>query len=81
MFHHKQFNRRLAKMYIPFCRILDLNSGMYQTIRHIGGREFDGALVAASKVTGKVTAVGASSRASNATGRTMSSRRRGLPRK
>lgn len=39
--HHKSFNRSLARMYLPYCRILNFMKGGYIVPTHLLKREFD----------------------------------------
>jgi hypothetical protein len=39
--HHKSFNKNLAKMYLPFCRILNFLKGGYTLPTNVPKREFD----------------------------------------
>jgi len=50
MFHHKAFTRNLARMYLPFCRILSLVRGGYVATAHMSKREFDAEFSAASRI-------------------------------
>jgi hypothetical protein len=49
-FHHRQFNRNLARLYLPFCRVLDLAKGGYFPAVHLSKREFDAMFNAAAKL-------------------------------
>jgi hypothetical protein len=39
--HHKSFNKNLARMYLPYCRILNFLKGGYAVPTTISKREFD----------------------------------------
>jgi hypothetical protein len=41
MFHHRSFTQDLAKMYLPFCQILNFTKGGYVPPTHLKKREFD----------------------------------------
>jgi hypothetical protein len=43
-FHHHTFNRRLARMYLPFCRTLSLVCGAYVSCAGVSKKEFDDVL-------------------------------------
>lgn len=49
MFHHHQFNRNLARMYLSRCRVLDLLRGGFVTPAHLTKRDFDEAFHQALK--------------------------------
>ena len=49
-FHHQQFNRNLARLYLKQCRVLDLVKGGFVRPAHLTKREFDGAFHQAMKV-------------------------------
>jgi hypothetical protein len=40
-FHHRTFNRRLARMYLPFCRTLSLVCAAYVSCAGVSKKEFD----------------------------------------
>jgi hypothetical protein len=50
IFHHRSFTRNLAKMYLPFCRILNFIKGGYVQPAHLTKREFDSEFNSASKL-------------------------------
>jgi hypothetical protein len=50
LFHHKSFNKTLARMYLPHSRILNLVKGGYVPPTHVSKRDFDAAFSAASRL-------------------------------
>ena len=48
-FHHQQFNRNLARMYLNKCRVLDFSRGGFVTPTHVTKRDFDAAFHQACK--------------------------------
>lgn len=54
LFHHQQFNRNLARVYLKKCRILDIVSVSYVTPSHLAGREFNSAFTAATRAIGSM---------------------------
>jgi hypothetical protein len=49
MFHHGIFTRPLARLYLPFCRVIDLVTGGYRLVTYLSKREFDGAYSKAAR--------------------------------
>ena len=49
IFHHSCFTKKLAKMYLPFCKILSFTNGGYETPIHVMKKEFNAAFNAAQK--------------------------------
>lgn len=43
--HHSSFTKSLAKMYLPFCRIMKFTSGKFETPVHLKKSEFEEAFV------------------------------------
>jgi hypothetical protein len=39
--HHKSFNKNLAKMYLPYCRILNFLKGGYTLLTNVSKRDFE----------------------------------------
>jgi hypothetical protein len=50
MFHHKAFTRNLTRMYLPFCRVLDITRGGLVTEVHLSKRDFDVAFAATARL-------------------------------
>jgi hypothetical protein len=50
LFHHKAFTRTLMRMYLPFCKILDLAQGCYVSPRYLPKRDVDAEFSAAARV-------------------------------
>ena len=47
--HHSQFTKSLAKMYLPFCRVLSFAHGGYVEVDKVMKREFEAAFAAAQR--------------------------------
>lgn len=43
--HHSSFTKSLAKMYLPFCRIMKFTSGKFETPNHLKKAEFEEAFL------------------------------------
>jgi hypothetical protein len=50
MVHHKAFTRNLARLYLPFCRVLDLVHGGLVTPVHLSKRDFDSVFGATARL-------------------------------
>ena len=51
-FHHQQFNRNLARMYLKQCLVLNLVKGGFVRPTHVTKRDFDSAFHQAMKAVG-----------------------------
>lgn len=49
--HHSTFTKSLAKMYLPFCRIMRFTTGKYETPVHLKKSEFEEAFSYAQQKT------------------------------
>lgn len=47
--HHNQFTKQLAKMYLPFCRVMSFELGKYIIPRNLKKMEFESAFAVAQK--------------------------------
>lgn len=47
--HHNQFTKQLAKMYLPFCRVMSFELGKYVIPRNLKKIEFESAFAVAQK--------------------------------
>jgi hypothetical protein len=50
LFHHKSFTRSLMRLYLPFCKILDLAQGCYVSPHQLPKRDVDAEFSAAARV-------------------------------
>ena len=49
LIHHSQFTKQLAKMYLPFCRVLSFAHGGYIAVGKMIRRDFDTAFAQAQR--------------------------------
>jgi hypothetical protein len=52
MYHHKSFNKSLARMYLPYCRVLNFLKGGYVPATNVSKREFDNEFGAVARSLG-----------------------------
>jgi hypothetical protein len=48
-FHHQAFNKNLARLYLPFCRVMNLSKGGFTVPVHLAKKEFNAAFNAAGR--------------------------------
>ncbi|OHS99161.1 hypothetical protein TRFO_34431 [Tritrichomonas foetus] len=51
-FHHNSFTKPLAKMYLPFCRVMKFTTGQYEIPIHLKKAEFEAAFSYAQETIG-----------------------------
>jgi hypothetical protein len=49
-FHHQAFNKNLARLYLPFCRIMNLSKGWFTVPIHLAKKEFNAAFNEAARL-------------------------------